>query len=135
MARLTNAHSWRLDGLIDQLTNSQGIDILAADAKRSVRIQVKANQGSKRDWMLDPKVETSDGSLYFVFVNLNGLDQPSFFVVPGDKVITECKRQTQGLANRNMDNPIRHFRDPSGEYLGKWGLLGLESAVAGVTSA
>jgi hypothetical protein len=113
------------------LRNSRGIDILAADARQSVRIQVKTNQGSKRDWMIDRKVEAADETLFFVFVNLNDLNQaPSFHVVRGADVMAECKRQTQGLIDRNMDNSIRHFKDPEGLHLGRWDILGLDSTAS-----
>src|SRR6266404_468696 len=42
------------------LRNTRGIDILASnsDATKSVGIQVKTNQGEKRDWLLTETAET-----------------------------------------------------------------------------
>jgi hypothetical protein len=66
------------------LRNTRGIDILAsnADATKSVGIQVKAMQGSGREWMLNQKIETEVATnLVFVFVRLNDLGAPEYFVV------------------------------------------------------
>src|SRR5689334_20306482 len=71
------------------LRNTRGIDILASngDATRSVGIQVKTNQTTTREWILNKKAETNlAANLCYVFVALNGLKAPSFHVVPSSVV-------------------------------------------------
>ena len=76
-------------GYVASLTlgNTRGIDILASnsDATRSVGIQVKAIQGSGKEWMLNQKIESEVATnLFYVFVRLNDLASPEYFVVPKD---------------------------------------------------
>jgi hypothetical protein len=66
------------------LRNTRGIDILAsnADATKSVGIQVKTNQGRRKEWMLNAKIEKETASnLVYVFVCLNDLDAPEYHIV------------------------------------------------------
>ncbi len=118
------------------LRNTRGIDILAsdADATRSVGIQVKTRQSRGAEWVLTKKVEEAQlaENLFFVFVSLNGDAPPSFHVVPREVVVryaTESHARwlaTPGRGGRpHQDNPMRKFEDVSGEYLGRWDLLGL----------
>lgn len=118
------------------LRNTRGIDILAtnADASRSVGIQVKANRGKKKDWMLNEKAEAyHSDTLFYVFVNLNGPAQrPDYHVVPSNVVASYVrKRHQQWLAKpsktgkSHRDTPMRHFKDEKNEYLDRWDLLGL----------
>src|SRR5215207_5258446 len=70
------------------LRNTRGIDILASnlDATKSVGIQVKTNQSDGKEWMLNKKVEAEAedlaANLFYVFVRLNGLKSPEYYVVP-----------------------------------------------------
>jgi hypothetical protein len=124
-------------GYIASLTlrNTRGVDILAsnADATKSVGIQVKTAQGGK-NWMLTAKAEKEAATnLVYVFVRLNGLAEPQYFVVPR-KTVTKfiAKRHRDWLTTpgRNgqphKDTSIRHFRDDANEYLDRWDLLGLD---------
>lgn len=118
------------------LRNTRGIDILAsnADATRSVGIQVKTNQDTPREWILSKKAETNLAeNLCYVFVALNGLEQPAFYVVPTSVVarfVTESHRTWLAGARRDggrhADTDIRVFRDAKGEYRDRWDLLGLD---------
>lgn len=118
------------------LRNTRGIDILAsnADATRSVGIQVKTRQSRGAEWVLTKKVEEAElaENLFFVFVSLNGEDQPSFHVVPREVVVRYVTEShtlwlaTPGRGGRaHQDNPMRKFKDATGEYFGRWDLLGL----------
>lgn len=118
------------------LRNTRGMDILAtnATASRSVGIQVKTNRGKKKVWLLDQKAEGYQSTtLFYVFVNLNGSDQPpDYHVVPSGMVarfITKDHRAWLAQPNRagrpHRDTRIRQFRDVTDEYLGRWDLLGL----------
>ncbi|WP_082374067.1 hypothetical protein [Ardenticatena maritima] len=118
------------------LRNTRGIDILVsnATATRQVAIQVKTNQKSKPEWVLNKKVETfySD-NLFYVFVNLKSPNErPDFYIVPS-KVVANFVRtdhqnwlETPGKDGQpHKDNPVRKFRDPEGQFLERWDLLGL----------
>jgi hypothetical protein len=121
------------------LRDTRGIDVLAAsgDASRSVGIQVKTNQGDARRWVLNQKAEAlSEESLFYVFVNLNGLDgKPSYHVFPST-VVAERRYRTHrewlsapGLGGRQrQDSSVRVFSDREDEYANRWELLGLEPA-------
>jgi hypothetical protein len=118
------------------IKNTKGVDILASnrDATKSVGIQVKTNQARKPEWMLNKKIEGVDSTnLFFVFVLLNQLDQPQYYVVPfaeAARYASENHKQwlaTPGKKGQpHNENSIRWFRDKDGDYLGRWDLLGLD---------
>jgi hypothetical protein len=122
------------------LRNTRGIDILAsnADATRSVGIQVKTKQARGAEWMLNQKVETLDlaENLFFVFVCLNNLDAPEYFIVPRESVIKYARDdyakwlRTPGRdGHDHRDSSIRKFRDPDGRFLDRWDILSLGATV------
>lgn len=125
-------------GYIASLTlrNTRGVDILASnlDATRSVGIQVKAVQGSARAWMLNQKVEGDAATnLFFVFVRLNGMGVPEYYIAPREDVsrfAAENHQRWLSISGKNgrshIDTPIRQFMDSENRYLGRWDLLGLE---------
>jgi hypothetical protein len=118
------------------LRNTKTFDILVSNisAIRVITIQVKTSQLSKRDWVLRDKAEElfSD-SLFYVFVNLNGIsNQPTYHIVPGETVAGYCRENhftwlnTPGKQGQpHNDNTIRKFSDKEGKYLDAWNLLGL----------
>jgi hypothetical protein len=118
------------------LRNTRGIDILVsnADATKSVGIQVKTKQGRGAYWVLNKKVESDVAeNLFFVFVTLNALESPHYYVVPRRDVarfVTDSHTKwlkTPGRGGRkHVDNPMRKFKDPDGRYRDKWELLSLE---------
>jgi hypothetical protein len=118
------------------LRNTRGIDILASntDATKSVGIQVKANQGSGKEWMLNQKIENDIATnLFFVFIRLNDLAAPEYYIVPRAAVARYAKENhkrwldTPGRKGQpHQDTPMRKFADPENKYLGKWKLLGLD---------
>jgi hypothetical protein len=96
------------------LRNTRGIDILAsnADATRSVGIQVKAKQVARAGWILNKKSEEApDGeladNLFYVFVSLNGLGAPSYYVVPRSVVATYTGSITQTGSQRRVSGTKR----------------------------
>lgn len=119
------------------LRNTRGIDILVsnADATRSVGIQVKTKQGIGADWMLNKKVESDSAeNLFFVFVTLNALGAPDYYVVPKGEVarfVSDSHTRwlkTPGRGGRmHVDTPMRKFKDPDGRYRDKWESLGLDA--------
>src|SRR3990170_7699089 len=72
------------------LRNTKGIDILASnqDASKSVGIQVKANSGKRKKWVLNQKAEDYFGDgLFYIFVDLKEIDDsPDFYIVPSKEV-------------------------------------------------
>jgi hypothetical protein len=127
-------------GYVASLTsnNTKDIDLLASnsDASRTVCIQVKAKQGSEREWMLTRKCETIRPNLFFyVFVNLNGLEAPEYFIVPNHSV-AEFARRAQADYMRNLgkkgqqrkETSIRVFRDYAEEFLNRWELIELDDS-------
>lgn len=121
------------------LRNTRGIDLLVsnADATKSVGIQVKTKQGRGADWMLNQKVEGDTAeNLYFVFVTLNGLDSPEYYVVP-KKVVAKFSRENHArwlstpgrYGQAHVDSPMRKFKDSEGKYRDRWDLLGLDPRI------
>lgn len=118
------------------LRNTRGIDIVATnrDANKSVGIQVKASTRSRRGWILNKKGEDfySD-TLFYVFVNLKGVDERSdYFIVPSKVVADSIKHgHAQWLKTPSKkgaphnDTPMRQFSDKDGNYLERWDLLNL----------
>jgi hypothetical protein len=120
------------------LRDTRGIDILASnsDATRIVGIQVKSKQGRGPEWVLNQKVETLDlaENLCFVFVCLNDLGTPEYYIVPRRHVVAYARDNhakflsTLGRGGRiHQDTAMRKFRDPDGEFLNRWDHLGLDS--------
>ncbi len=122
------------------LRNTRGVDILVAgcDTARSAGIQVKTNQGSEKGWLLNKKAEAvEEDGLFYVFVNLNGLDRaPSYHVVPSAVVAEYCRRTHREWLNasgrggrQRKDSNVRKFWDLGDEWKDRWDVLGLEEAV------
>jgi hypothetical protein len=84
--------------------------------------------------MLNQKIESSDATnLVFVFVRLNHLDSPEYYVVPrADVSRFSAENHKLWLATpgrkgqQHNDSPLRQFKDPSNQYRDRWDLLGLD---------
>ena len=117
------------------LRNTRGIDILVSkeDPTKSVGIQAKASN-SGQDWLLDEKAETDPPEkLFYVFVRLNGLGAPAFYIVPGGVVAkyvrdgNQAWLATPGRGGRpHKANRMRNFRDRENQYRDRWESLGLD---------
>ena len=117
------------------LKNSKGVDILVSneDASKTVAIQVKTSYGDSTRWVLGHKSEDfHKDNLFYVFVNLNFGDSPSYYIVPSkivaDTIKTYYKEwlSTPGRkGQKHNENLMRTFIDKDQEYLGRWELLGL----------
>jgi len=112
------------------MRNTKGIDILAtnASAKRSVTIQCKTNQGGSSSWLLNKKAETVISlNHFYIFVAIGPLEEsPRFHVVPSHRVARDIKiDHRQFLMRGGVDNPIRKFNDPEGNFVNRWDLLKL----------
>jgi hypothetical protein len=125
-------------GYIASLTskNTKGIDILASneDASKTVGIQVKTYQGSKKSWILSKADQNYySENICYVFVCLNGTDTPEYHIVPSIEVarsITESHSKwlqtPDKKGNVHNDTNIRSFSDKNDNYLNRWDLLGLD---------
>ena len=118
------------------LRNTRGIDILAtnASARRSVTIQCKTTQLSRRSWVLNEKCESFVSEHHFyVFVALGGtLERPRFHIVPSAVVAEFVRNDHQTWLAKpgkhgqpHVDTAVRQFHDHKDEYLERWELLGL----------
>jgi hypothetical protein len=124
-------------GFIASLTlkNTRGIDILAssADASRQVAIQVKTNQGSGENWVLNQEAETQcKPRLFYVFVRLNRLGNPEYYVVPSKVVAKQAKDRHKSWLNnpgrkgqQHKDVSMRKFGHGKEKYLNRWSVLKL----------
>lgn len=120
------------------LRNTKGIDILASnsDATKSVGIQVKTNQNTGTHWVLNKKVEIESDiadNLFFVFIRLNNLQGPEYFIVPRADVAAFARKFHElWLSGKKRDggprkdSDMRKFRDVDGKYRDRWDLLGLD---------
>jgi len=118
------------------LRNTRGIDILcsSADSSKHVSIQVKtSNKGQRNSWMMEKKSEDYFSAKHFyVFVQLNGKEQPKFFIVPSKDVANYIKSDHQKwikgktkTGKKHKNTPLRKFRDLEERYLNRWDLLKL----------
>ena len=106
----------------------------SADASKSVGLQVKTANGSKRSWMLTSKCEQMRAkTLFYVFVNIDPRALPDFTIVPSNVVAryirsrhAEWLKGTKRGGGSRKDSTLRVFRDDDGEYLNRWELLGLD---------
>lgn len=119
--------------------NTKDYDLLVSNFEdgsefaKTLRIQVKTNQGSRKSWVLGKKCENIQSEqTFYVFVNLNGADAPDYYIVPSVTVadqITESHKKWVKEPGRNnkkhKDTPMRMFHDEEGLYLNRWDMLDL----------
>ncbi len=117
------------------LKNTRGVDLLVMNEATmdTVMVQVKTQQGGKREWMLTQKADSlKNQKLFYVFVNLNGIHgQPDYFIVPST-IVAEYGLNDHttwlnapGKKGPHKDNAIRIFRDLECKYKDRWDLLGM----------
>lgn len=118
------------------LRNTRGIDILATnqDGSRSVTIQCKTSQKTKKRWVLNEKSETFFSPTHFyVFVLLGEAgERPQYHVVTSQDVANHLKADHERWLNKpgeggrkHVDNTVRVFAIEDDRYLERWDLLGL----------
>lgn len=126
------------------LTNTPDYDILAinkTDPKRQLAIQVKTSNdtyltasGKERKlhkWRLTEKAETlQSDNMYYVFVILNGLDMPQYYIVPSKIVAETVKKEYEEWLKQpgskgqpHKDNNVRNFISYNDEYKDNWNVL------------
>ena len=115
------------------MSNTKDFDILAISRKtfKQYAIQVKTSFFTTRQWPLHKKNEKLIGkNIFYVFVSMNGLESPDYYIVPSRivaKTITERHQEwlaTPGRAGRkHQDTTIRNFMNPDQKYLNRWDYL------------
>lgn len=113
------------------MSNTELFDILAYDRETGEQwvIQVKTTQ--HKDWTLNKKSENIMGDrIVYVFVKLNGLEQPQYHIVPSADVAKSVKESHQlwlatpgKKGQQHNDNSMRKFSDSDNKYLDNWGIL------------
>ena len=118
------------------LRNTRGMDILATnlEATRSITIQCKTTQTTRKSWILNEKCEDfAPASHFYVFVALGSVEsRPRYYIVPS-RIVAErvrkghrsWKRQLGRDGKKHADTPVRQFRDLDDEFLERWDLLRL----------
>ena len=128
--------------------NCPNYDISAVhnETHKTVLIQVKTTKGHKTKWLAG-KNQTNEKNLFYIFVNLNGIDEsvePEYYIVPSDIVVNrknqnhikfekEQKKRfkSQGLSNDEIEekqkkNYMREFKLEKDEieiYKNNWKLI------------
>lgn len=126
------------------LTNTPDFDILAIDKKnpkRQFAIQVKTSnnsyltkRGKKRErqkWRLTTKAEDlHSDNIYYVFVILNGLELPKYYIVPSKTVAervrteyAEWLKQPGKMGQPHNDSNVRNFISYNDEFIDNWDIL------------
>ena len=125
------------------LANTPDYDILAIhrEQKRQLAIQVKTSNdtyltdGGKEKklhkWRLTKKAESlQSDNMYYVFVILNGLDMPQYYIVPSKIVAETVKKEYEEWLKQpgakgqpHKDNSVRNFILYNDEYKDNWNVL------------
>ena len=129
-------------GYVASLTskNTKAIDILASnkDGSKSVAIQVKTSNNLKTDkWMMTESSEkVFSDNLFYIFVNMNEGQMPSYYIVPSIFVAQRLKTDYELWLSTPGKQGQRHnatamrtfmFKDNNERlhYHNAWDLLGL----------
>lgn len=118
-------------GLVAALTMSgtRAFDILAVNekTKQQFTIQVKTTQYKKATWMLSEKDEALRGkNAFYVFVRLNEMALPDYYIVPADDVARFISERHQAWLNApgkaHKPNSIREFQvtEHDEEFFNRW---------------
>lgn len=112
------------------MSNVEDFDILAINRKthKQIAVQIKTNKTEKKVWMLKKRNEELVGdNVYYVFVILNGLNNPEYHIVPSTIVSNSIKEQyikwleAPGRnGQKHNESSIRKFDDVYDLYLDNW---------------
>ena len=129
-------------GYVASLTskNTKAIDLLVSDknGRQLAAVQVKTCDNAKQHkWKMSNSVENNDSpNLYYVFVNMNGGSEPSYYVVPSRYVAKKVKQDyekwlhtpgKQGQQRNETSMRTFEFIDEEEriQYQNAWYLLGI----------
>ena len=116
------------------MSNVKDFDILAIsrnDNSKQFAIQVKTQSGSKREWTLSKKNEDLIGNnIVYVFVLLNGLEMPQYYIVPSKTVANSIKASHQNWlktpgknGKEHNDSSMRKFSLNDDHFLNNWSVF------------
>ena len=115
------------------MSNTELFDILAfnRETHKQWAIQVKTTTNKKNEWTLSKKNENiSDKNIIYIFVKLNELEMPQYFVAKScdvaKQIIENHKEwlETPGKNNqKHNDNTMRKFYDYDAKYLDNWKII------------
>lgn len=120
--------------------NTKAIDLLVSDknGKQLAAIQVKICDNPKQQkWKMSKSVEQNDeANLYYVFVNMNGGAEPSYYVVPSRYVAYRVWQDYDEWINtpgkqgqKRNETSMRTFEfvdeEEQAQYKDAWYLLGI----------
>ena len=129
-------------GYVASLTskNTKAIDLFVSDknGKQLAAIQVKACDNEKQQkWKMSNSVENNNSSnLYYVFVNMNGGAEPSYYIVPSKYVAFRVRQDYENWLHtpgkqgqQRNETTMRTFefvdKDEQEQYRDAWYLLGI----------
>lgn len=129
-------------GYVASLTskNTKAIDLLVSDktGNQLAAIQVKTSDNAKvQKWKMSESVERNvSPNLYYVFVNMNGGAEPSYYVIPSKYVAYRVAQDYQEFLDTPAKNGKKHnettmrtftFVDEEemNQYKDAWYLLGI----------
>ena len=129
-------------GYVASLTskNTKAVDILASDknGRQQVAIQVKTCNNAKQcKWKMSDAAEMVDAAnLYYVFVNMNGGGEPSYYIVPSKYVAYRIREDYLTWLNtpgkkgqKRNETTMRTFslidEEERNYYQDAWHLLGI----------
>lgn len=115
------------------MSNVKDFDLLIFDREthKQFAIQVKTTQKSNPKWPLTVKNEELVGeNIIYIFVLLNGLNLPSYYIVPSEVVANQISEEYRNWLNtpgkdgkKHKDTTIRTFSDFENKYLDNWDFL------------
>lgn len=114
------------------MSNVKDYDLLCVNKDgKQFALQVKTTSDGKNKWMLSRKNERilSD-NVYYVFVHLHQLDNPTYFIVPCRIVAETISKSHQNWLNtpgkngeQHKDSDLRTIEFEDDIYLNKWEYL------------
>lgn len=129
-------------GYVASLTskNTKAIDLLVSDknGRQLAAVQVKTCDNAKQyKWKMSNSVENNDSpNLYYVFVNMNGGSEPSYYVVPSRYVASKIRKDYENWLHtpgkqgqQRNETTMRTFEfideEERMQYQNAWYLLGI----------
>ena len=114
------------------MSNVKDYDLLCVNKDgKQFALQVKTTADGKNKWMLGKKNEQilSD-NVFYVFVHLHQLDNPSYFIVPNKYVAERISKEHQNWLDKpsksgipHKDGNLRTIEFFDDEFLNKWDFL------------
>lgn len=93
------------------MSNTKDFDILAINREthRQVALQVKTSRGKTKSWILNKKSELlSNPDVYYVFIVLNELEQPRYYIVESSLVATSMQKGYKKWIDDDKTGKKRH---------------------------